>query len=36
MIELTINGEARQVEAPARTHLADLLREHCGLTNVNQ
>lgn len=35
MIELTVNGEARRVEAPARTHLADVLREHCGLTGTH-
>ncbi len=35
MIELTVNGEARSVAAPARTHLADLLREHCGLTGTH-
>lgn len=35
MITLTINGEARQVEAPARAHLADVLREHCGLTGTH-
>jgi carbon-monoxide dehydrogenase small subunit len=35
MITLTINGEARQLEAPARTHLADVLREHCGLTGTH-
>jgi aerobic carbon-monoxide dehydrogenase small subunit len=35
MITLTVNGEARQVAAPARTHLADVLREHCGLTGTH-
>jgi carbon-monoxide dehydrogenase small subunit len=35
MIELTINGEARHVTTPARTHLADVLREHCGLTGTH-
>jgi carbon-monoxide dehydrogenase small subunit len=35
MITLTINGEPREVTAPARTHLADVLREHCGLTGTH-
>jgi len=35
MIALTINGETRSVDAPARTHLADVLREHCGLTGTH-
>lgn len=29
---LNVNGEARTVNAEPRTHLADVLREHCGLT----
>jgi len=32
---LTVNGEARAFDAPARTHLADLLREHLGLTGTH-
>ena len=32
---LTVNGEAREFDAPARTHLADLLREHFGLTGTH-
>ena len=35
MITLTVNGEPRAVSAPARTHLADVLREHCGLTGTH-
>lgn len=35
MITLTVNGEARLVAAPARTHLADVLREHYGLTGTH-
>ncbi|MBB3898536.1 2Fe-2S iron-sulfur cluster-binding protein [Roseococcus suduntuyensis] len=35
MITLTVNGEARDIAAPARTHLADALREHCGLTGTH-
>jgi len=35
MITLTVNGEARHVAAPARTHLADVLREHCALTGTH-
>ncbi|MEI6159413.1 MAG: 2Fe-2S iron-sulfur cluster-binding protein [Roseococcus sp.] len=35
MITLNINGEARSIEATARTHLADVLREHCGLTGTH-
>jgi aerobic carbon-monoxide dehydrogenase small subunit len=35
MIQLTVNGETREVSAPARTHLADVLREHCGLTGTH-
>ena len=35
MITLQVNGEARHVTAPARTHLADVLREHCGLTGTH-
>ncbi|WP_423822148.1 (2Fe-2S)-binding protein [Salinisphaera sp. SPP-AMP-43] len=30
--ELCVNGERREITAEARTHLADVLREHCGLT----
>ncbi|ROO24551.1 (2Fe-2S)-binding protein [Salinisphaera orenii MK-B5] len=29
---LEVNGQAREVTAEPRTHLADVLREHCGLT----
>lgn len=35
MITLHVNGEARNVTAPPRTHLADVLREHCGLTGTH-
>lgn len=35
MISLTVNGERREVAAPARAHLADVLREHCGLTGTH-
>ena len=35
MTQLTINGETREVTAPARAHLADVLREHCGLTGTH-
>lgn len=34
-MQLTVNGEARDITAPARTHLADVLREHCGLTGTH-
>jgi len=30
-----INGETRTITAPARTHLADVIREHCGLTGTH-
>ncbi|MES1952624.1 carbon-monoxide dehydrogenase small subunit [Salinisphaera sp. S4-8] len=29
---LDVNGQPREINAEARTHLADVLREHCGLT----
>ncbi len=32
---ITINGETRTITAPARTHLADVIREHCGLTGTH-
>ena len=32
---ITINGETRAITAPARTHLADVIREHCGLTGTH-
>ena len=35
MITLHVNGEARRVTAPARAHLADVLREQCGLTGTH-
>jgi len=35
VITLIVNGEAHTVAAPARTHLADVLREHCGLTGTH-
>ncbi len=31
-IQLTVNGEARTVEAPPRAHLAEILRDHLDLT----
>lgn len=31
-IRLTVNGNEYRIEVEARTHLADALREHCGLT----
>lgn len=31
-IRLSVNGRAYAVRTEARTHLADVLREHCGLT----
>lgn len=34
-MDITVNGEARSVTAPARSHLADVLREHCGLTGTH-
>lgn len=35
MITLTVNGEARHLDTPARTHLADALRDGCGLTGTH-
>ncbi|UPY35708.1 2Fe-2S iron-sulfur cluster-binding protein [Sediminicoccus sp. KRV36] len=35
MITLHVNGARREVSAPARTHLADVIREHCGLTGTH-
>lgn len=29
---LNVNGQERDISAEPRTHLADVLREHCGLT----
>ena len=34
-MHLTINGETRHVTAAARMHLADVLREECGLTGTH-
>lgn len=34
-MKLTVNGEQRDYTVPARTHLADLLREHFGLTGTH-
>ena len=34
-MKLTVNGQARDFTAPARTHLADLLREQFGLTGTH-
>jgi carbon-monoxide dehydrogenase small subunit len=34
-IALTVNGEAIRADVPARLHLADFLREHCGLTGTH-
>ncbi|MFJ3339173.1 (2Fe-2S)-binding protein [Streptomyces sp. NPDC086766] len=34
-IELRVNGQRRKVTVPARTTLADLLRDHLGLTGTH-
>jgi carbon-monoxide dehydrogenase small subunit len=34
-IEVTVNGEVRRAVVPARTSLADLLRDHLGLTGTH-
>jgi carbon-monoxide dehydrogenase small subunit len=34
-VELTVNGERRSAAVPARTTLADLLRDHLGLTGTH-
>jgi carbon-monoxide dehydrogenase small subunit len=34
-VDLTVNGERRRAEVPARTSLADLLRDHLGLTGTH-
>lgn len=34
-MKLTVNGQARAFDAPARTHLADLLRDQLGLTGTH-
>lgn len=35
-MRITVNGEAREVEADVRTTLLDLLREHLGLTGAKK
>jgi carbon-monoxide dehydrogenase small subunit len=35
VIRFTVNGKVREVPVEARTHLADLLREGCGLTGTH-
>ena len=35
-MRITVNGEAREVEADIRTTLLDLLREHLGLTGAKK
>ena len=35
-LELTVNGEARSVEAPGAKRLLDVLREECGLTGTKE
>jgi len=34
-ITLTLNGEVIRADVPPRLHLADFLREHCGLTGTH-
>lgn len=34
-VTITVNGESRTAEVPARTLLSDLLRDHLGLTGTN-
>ena len=34
-VEVTVNGEPRRAAVPARTSLADLLRDHLGLTGTH-
>jgi carbon-monoxide dehydrogenase small subunit len=34
-VEVTVNGERRRAVVPARTSLADLLRDHFGLTGTH-
>jgi xanthine dehydrogenase YagT iron-sulfur-binding subunit len=35
-MRITVNGEAREIEADVRTTLLDLLREHLGLTGAKK
>ncbi|WP_424811177.1 2Fe-2S iron-sulfur cluster-binding protein [Roseococcus sp. YIM B11640] len=34
-MQISVNGEQRRIVASARTHLADVLREECGLTGTH-